>query len=149
MVPTDTFPEMSHTERELRRMLCVRMSIGGMAYMDDGEAQCNAVQPFIDFMRDTPHEIQQKHFQRMQSEAYKKLLEQPLLKPSYFEIGMGYEHDMPCAIYTNTEHAVLDTSCGVFKPSWRAQKEGWKLVQAKTKFQKWLLRKFFPKNFWE
>lgn len=130
-------------------MLCVRMSIGGMAYMDDGEAQCNAVQPFIDFMRDTPHEIQQKHFQRMQSESYKKLQEQPLLKPSYFEIGMGYEHDMPCAIYTNSDHAVLDTSCGVFKPSWRAQKEGWNLVQAKTKFQKWLLRKFFPKNFWE
>ena len=149
MVPTDTLPEMSHTERELRRMLCVRMSIGGMAYMDDGEAQCNAVQPFIDFMRDTPHEIQQKHFQRRQSESYKKLREQPLLKPSYFEIGMGYEHDMPCAIYTNSDHAVLDTSCGVFKPSWRAQKEGWKLVQAKTKFQKWLLRKFFPKNFWE
>lgn len=148
MVSTDKLPEMSHAERELRKMLCLRMS-PGMPYMDDGEAQCNAVHPCIDFMRDSPDQIQQKQFQRMQDAAYKKLQAQPLLKPSYFEIGMGYEHDMPCAIYSNSDHAILDTSCGVFQPSWRAQKEGWNLVQAKTKFQKWLLRKFFPKHFWE
>ena len=117
--------------------------------MDDGEAQCNAVQPFIDFMRDTPAEIQRKQFQRMQTEAYTKLKDRPLLKPTYFEIGMGYQHDMPCAIYSNSDHAVLDLSCGVFMPSDRARKEGWNLVQAKTKFQKWLIRKFFEKNFWE
>ncbi len=148
MVSTDELPEMSHAERELRRMLCVRMS-PGLPYMDDGEAQCNAVQPFIDFMRDTPAEIQRKQFQRMQTEAYTKLKDRPLLKPTYFEIGMGYQHDMPCAIYSNSDHAILDLSCGVFMPSDRARKEGWNLVQAKTKFQKWLIRKFFSKNFWE
>ncbi len=62
--------EKKQTERELRRMLC--QAIGGVtAYMDDGEAQDNSMQPCIDFMRMTPAEIQSLLVQR----GYKRLVD--------------------------------------------------------------------------
>lgn len=54
-------------EREnlaLRRMLCVAHA-GAAAYMDDGEAQDSRDLPVIDFLRDTPAEIQDKLQRRM------------------------------------------------------------------------------------
>lgn len=66
----------------------------------------------------------------------------------FLDLGMAYDHDMPCAVYhgdSEGSHAVLNSNKGVFEPSWKAQREGWQLVQAKTKFQKWLLRKFFSR----
>lgn len=51
--------QLSETERELRRMLCVQYA-GVAAYMDDGEAQDSREMPTIDFMRDSPKEIQAK-----------------------------------------------------------------------------------------
>jgi hypothetical protein len=72
----------------------------------------------------------------------------PVHKIKFEDFGMGYFHDMPCAVYHGDEedsHAVLNTNKGVFEPSWKAQKEGWHLVHAQTKFQKFLIRKFFNK----
>lgn len=66
-----------------------------------------------------------------------------LLKPTYVDFGMGYDHNMPCCVYTDSEPAVLNTNLGVFGPSWKARQEGWQLIQAKTRFQRWLLKKFF------
>jgi hypothetical protein len=77
------------------------------------------------------------------AEALAELERTPLLKPSYYDFGLGYQHNMPCCVYTSTEVAVLDASIGVFTPSWKARKEGWHLVKAETKLQKWLLKKFF------
>lgn len=82
-------------------------------------------------------------FMEVQRAAYEELKRVPLLKPTYFEIGMGYEHNMPCAVYSATDGAVLDCNTGKFHPSWRAQREGWRLVRARSRFQRWLLAKFF------
>lgn len=52
-----------------------------------------------------------------------------LLKPKVITDGGPWaHHNMPCAIY-NDEHAVLDLNGNVFMPSWKAQKEGWKLIK--------------------
>ncbi len=85
-------------------------------------------------------------FHAQQAEAFAELQKTPLLKPAFFEIGMGYNHNMPCCVHHSSEPAVLDTSVGVFMPSWRAQREGWQLVKADTKFKRWLLQKFFIKG---
>lgn len=85
----------------------------------------------------------QQKFEAEQTAALAELERTPLLKPSYFDFGMGFNHNMPCCIYADTECAVLDTNKGVFTPSWKARKEGWRLVKAETKLQRWLLKKFF------
>jgi hypothetical protein len=59
---------------------------------------------------------------------------------------MGFNHNMPCCVHHDSEHAILETSVGVFAPSWKAQDEGWRLVKAETKLQRWLLKKFFNKR---
>lgn len=59
-----TPPEVARTETiELRRMLCAAHA-GHLAYMDDGEAQDNREFPLIDFLRDSPPEIQDKLHRR-------------------------------------------------------------------------------------
>lgn len=59
--------------------------------------------------------------------------------------GPATKHDMPCAIHFK-EPAILNTSRGVFNPSWKAQKQGWHLVYANTKFKKWVIKKLFKGN---
>ena len=57
-----------------------------------------------------------------------KLFTKPVdIAIGYFGPGLA-KHNMPCAIHPE-EHAVLDTGSGVFEPSWKAQEEGWALVQ--------------------
>lgn len=68
-------------------------------------------------------------------------LEKPLTV-NYRNHGIVVEHNMPCAIYQH-EHAVLEIGTGVFQPSWKARREGWRTVRATTWFQKWLLKTFF------
>ena len=65
-VPADsvTTPAGERENLALRRMLCVAHA-GAEAYMDDGEAQDSRELPFIDFLRDTPAEIQDKLQKRM------------------------------------------------------------------------------------
>lgn len=59
-----TPPAVARTETiELRRMLCAAHA-GHLAYMDDGEAQDNREFPLIDFLRDSPPEIQDKLHRR-------------------------------------------------------------------------------------
>jgi hypothetical protein len=53
---------MTSDEKKLRRMLCLAQA--KMPYMDDGEASDGSEFPFIDYMRDTPDEIQAKLSQR-------------------------------------------------------------------------------------
>ena len=48
---------------QLRRMLGI-LYAGPLAYTDDGELQDNRTTPFIDFMKDTPQEIQAKMRER-------------------------------------------------------------------------------------
>jgi len=55
-------------EPEIRRLLCVAYA-GAAAYMDDGEAQDNRTAPFIDFLRDSPAEIQRKMTERTRKAA--------------------------------------------------------------------------------
>lgn len=54
----DGFPA-SHTERHLRRLLCLRVGGPGV-YMDDGEASDCTEWPYIDFMRDSVGAIEAK-----------------------------------------------------------------------------------------
>lgn len=63
-----TTPAGERENLALRRMLCVAHA-GAAAYMDDGEAQDSRELPIIDFLRDTPDEIQDK----LQRRALKKL----------------------------------------------------------------------------
>ncbi len=55
-------------------------------------------------------------------------------------------HDMRCAVEPG-EHAVYNLSDGIFYPSWKAQGEGWRLVRARGRFGRWLLRTFFKSEF--
>jgi len=50
-------------DKTLRRMLCVAVC-GLSAYMDDGEASDASVHPNIDFLRDSPKDIQRKIWER-------------------------------------------------------------------------------------
>lgn len=50
---------MTDDEKHLRRMLCVAHA-GALAYMDDGEASDSRMHPTIDFLRDSPKDIQRK-----------------------------------------------------------------------------------------
>lgn len=52
-------------------------------------------------------------------------------------------HDQRCAVMPG-ESAVLDLNAGVFLPSWKAQAEGWHLVQARTWLQRMALRVLTP-----
>lgn len=56
------------TEIDLRMLLCITYA-GGAAYTDDGEAQDSRALPVIDFLRDSPAEIQQKMQQRSIKQA--------------------------------------------------------------------------------
>lgn len=47
----------------------------------------------------------------------------------FYGPGCAY-HNMPCPIISN-EHAVLNTSKGVFEPSWKAQQTGWRLLRVR------------------
>lgn len=59
---TQAKPGMSGVEKKLRLMLCLARA--DRPYMDDGEAQDNSDLPAIDFLRDTPDEIEAKLYQR-------------------------------------------------------------------------------------
>ena len=54
---------MTDDEKHLRRMLCVAHA-GALAYMDDGEASDSRMHPTIDFLRDSPKDIQRKIWER-------------------------------------------------------------------------------------
>lgn len=75
--------------------------------------------------------------------------------PTVLIFGPIADHDMPCAVYhgykdeevteTSEYKAVLDMSTGVFKPSRKAQAEGWRLIKLPTRGIKrvllnWLLK---------
>ena len=60
---TFDLPKMSTEERILRQLVATGHGKIGM-YTDDGEMQCNVVNPCIDFMRDTPQEIERKIMER-------------------------------------------------------------------------------------
>jgi hypothetical protein len=62
-------------------------------------------------------------------------------EPQVENHGIFAEHDQCCAVYW-AESAVLGLSRGIFEPSWKAQQDGWQLVRARTKFQRWLVRTF-------
>lgn len=55
--------ELEHENRVLRSMLAHRVAGAGL-YRDDGELQDNTALPCIDFLRDTPQEIQAKLIKR-------------------------------------------------------------------------------------
>jgi hypothetical protein len=56
--------------------------------------------------------------------------------------GLYAEHDQRCAVIAY-KPAVIDCQTGVFHPSWEAQSRGWRLVQAKSWFQRLALRVAF------
>lgn len=61
-------------------------------------------------------------------------------KPNVVYHGPVAEHDMACPVFFSQYPAVLDMHRGVFEPSWQAQAKGWRLVQARTWFQRLALR---------
>jgi len=50
-------------------------------------------------------------------------------------------HTQRCAVLPG-QHAVLDLNAGVFRPSWTAQQQGWRLVRADTWLRRLALRLF-------
>jgi len=52
--------------------------------------------------------------------------------------GPWVSHNYPCPVVEN-EPAVWDMNANVFRPSWAAQRDGWRLVQA-IGWRLWLLR---------
>ena len=63
--------------------------------------------------------------------------------PTVENDGIVAFHDQACAVFYDREPAVFDCNKGFFHPSWAAQKEGWHLVQANTRFQRGILRAIF------
>lgn len=58
----------------------------------------------------------------------------------YLEVpGPFAIHDQRCAVFPG-ESAVYHLNTGVFYPSWKAHKEGWRLVHARTWWQRLVLR---------
>jgi len=51
-------------------------------------------------------------------------------------------HNYPCPIYTE-EHAVYNLSDGYFKPSRKAQRDGWKLIRITNRFQRFVWKWVF------
>jgi len=66
-----------------------------------------------------------------------------LRKPTIDSDGMVAFHDQACPIFHQSEKAVYECNYGYFQTSWAAHDNGWIIVQAKTKFQRWLLKTFF------
>ena len=65
--------------------------------------------------------------------------------PEVANYGLYAEHDAACPVYWKEgKPAVFDCNAGVFRPSWRAQEQGWQLVEARTWIQRLVLRLFFP-----
>lgn len=62
--------------------------------------------------------------------------------PKIRVLGPAAEHDQSCAVLHGAK-AVLDMDSWVFQPSWRAQADGWHLVQARTSWQRVVLRLVF------
>lgn len=67
--------------------------------------------------------------------------------PEIVNDGIVAFHDQACAVFHDRESAVFDCNEGYFKPSWRAQKDGWQMVRATTRFQRFLLSRFFGITF--
>jgi hypothetical protein len=67
------------------------------------------------------------------------------LQPTIIDIGVFglVEHDMPCAVYYGLEPEPAVYSGGVFEPSRKAQKEGWRLILANTWFKRLVYRWVF------
>lgn len=102
-----TPPAVARTETiELRRMLCAAHA-GHLAYMDDGEAQDNREFPLIDFLRDSPPEIQDKLHRR----ALKKF---STAQPTQAQAGAVPLKSFTTAqverLYYNTHRANCDVS---------------------------------------
>ena len=56
--------------------------------------------------------------------------------------GFVGEHNAPCPV-CRKNHAVWFLNAGTFHPCQECEQQGWMLVRAKTKFQRWLLSTFF------
>lgn len=128
-------------ERAIRRLYAVAYA-GNFLKTEDGELLDESIVPFIDFLRDAPEMIQLKMQQR-ELRMLSEVGSMPPMRPTFIDLGLAVEHNMPCAVLGPTRHAVFNTSRGVFQPSGAAQMEGWYLIRATTKFQQWLYRKFF------
>lgn len=132
---------MSLHEYLLRRTIAAHRSLTPISARYS-ELKCDRVEPHIDFLRDDPEVIATKLYQREDKDHVRALRDMPLLRVNYQDFGMGYNHNMPCAIHSTTEVAILDCGTGHFHPSNKAHAEGWRLVKAESRFQRWLLRFF-------
>ena len=65
--------------------------------------------------------------------------------PQIRNCGLWATHSQPCAVLHKEEKfAVIDCANEVFHPGHEARELGWRLVQAKTRWQRFLLDRFFP-----
>ena len=60
--------------------------------------------------------------------------------------GPAATHNQRCAVH-HDEHAVLNTNTGVFQPSWKARREGWRLIRVDTWFQRLVMRLVFDAKY--
>lgn len=68
------------------------------------------------------------------------------IKPVEIQIitdgGPWAKHNFPCPVLRN-RHAVLNLGTGTFHPSWKAQEDGWTLIQVRWKWLRCLLNEMF------
>lgn len=70
-----------------------------------------------------------------------------IVHPRIIHHGLAAHHTQACAVRHSDSAAVFDCNSGVFHPSWAAQSHGWRLVQAKTRWQRFLLKIGFGEKF--
>ena len=56
-------------------------------------------------------------------------------KPTIKFTGLAVTHNQCCCVYDD-EPAVYNGNTGIFEPSWKAQRKGWKLVNINGKFKR-------------
>lgn len=61
--------------------------------------------------------------------------------------GPWATHNYPCPVYQDL-HAIINLNSGVFTPSRKAESEGWRLIQVKGWFKKWLFNLIFADDYW-
>lgn len=72
------------------------------------------------------------------------VLHRELMQPEVLSDGGPWAiHNMPCCVHSQ-EKAVLNLNSGVFGPSWKAQREGYRLIKIdpRSHFVKWIVERF-------
>lgn len=125
-------------EEKLRRLLASAWAGANNIDWNRGQILYRG-QPEIDFLTAPPDDLQL--LMQLNGLAPDAKYAKPAAIHCWSDGMIGF-HNMPCPIHQD-QHAILNCNTGNFDVSDKARSEGWRLIQLKTKLQRWLFAKFF------